>query len=203
MDKERYIKENKEQKLKEIKEKMNYDDEIMKTINYRLIQDYEVPEWVKFSKKDEEEKIEEEDICGKGMRVRHKVNYRVDFDEDFDSDSEEEIKSVRKKRKRDKEVNSNYDNSSVSYSRKKAKNDNSDNDYSNNLSQIDLNDMKSSSNSNGGFNNKVKIQLGDDNIIKIEDESDEDIHNHQSSNMDEEIVSNDHLSNLHHEDSDT
>ena len=203
MDKERYIKENKEQKLKEIKEKMNYDDEIMKTINYRLIQDYEVPEWVKFSKKDEEEKIEEEDICGKGMRVRHKVNYRVDFDEDFDSDSEEEIKSVRKKRKRDKEVNSNYDNSSVSYSRKKAKNDNSDNDYSNNLSQIDLNDMKSSSNSNGGFNNKVNIQLGDDNIIKIEDESDEDIHNHQSSNMDEEIVSNDHLSNLHHEDSDT
>ncbi len=203
MDKERYIKENKEQKLKEIKEKMNYDDEIMKTINYRLIQDYEVPEWVKFSKKDEEEKIEEEDICGKGMRVRHKVNYRVDFDEDFDSDSEEEIKSVRKKRKRDKEVNSNYDNSSVSYSRKKAKNDNSDNDYSNNLSQIDLNDMKSSSNSNGGFNNKVKIQLGDDNIIKIEDESDEGIHNHQSSNMDEEIVSNDHLSNLHHEDSDT
>ena len=63
--------------------------------------------------------------------------------------------------------------------------------------------MKSSSNSNGGFNNKVKIQLGDDNIIKIEDESDEDIHIHQSSNMDEEIVSNDHLSNLHHEDSDT
>lgn len=205
MDKERYIRENKEEKLKEIKEKMNYDDEIMKTINYRLIQEYEVPEWVKFSKKDEEEKIEEEDICGKGMRVRHKVNYRVDFDEDFDSDSEEEIKSIRKKRKRDKEVNSNYDNSSVSYSRKKAKNDNSDNDYSNNLSQIDLNDMKSSSNSNnGGFNNKVKIQLGDDNIIKISDESDEDIHNNnQSSNMDEDIVSNDHLSNLHHEDSDT
>ena len=53
MDKERYIKEKKDERLKEIKKILNLNEEQIKTINYRLLQEFEVPEWVKISKENE------------------------------------------------------------------------------------------------------------------------------------------------------
>ena len=54
MDRKRYIDEAREMKLESIKEKMGYDDKTMKSVNYRLIQEFEVPEWVKCSNVKEE-----------------------------------------------------------------------------------------------------------------------------------------------------
>ena len=213
MDRERYEREKKDEKLREIKERMNLDDEAMKAVNYRLIQDYEVPEWVKISKKDDSDKVEEEDICGKGMRIRHKVNYKVDFDDDFDSESEEEeARSLRKKRKKqgntsdmDNSSEKNY-HSSYSYSRKKQKtelsSENGSHGASSNIpSQLDLNEDGIKSLSNSGIGNKVKIKLGDDedNILKIsaEESDNEDMNNNHNQEEDDEM--NGTLHNIHNE----
>ena len=61
MDQARYIREKKDERLNEIKNKLNLTAEQLKTVNYRLLQEFEVPEWVKISKDKEEdyEKIEE------------------------------------------------------------------------------------------------------------------------------------------------
>ena len=53
MDQERYIKEKKEERLKEIQERLNLTDEQIKNVNYRLLQEYEVPDWVKITKEKE------------------------------------------------------------------------------------------------------------------------------------------------------
>ena len=55
MDKERYLNEKKEERLEEIKNKLNLNEEQLKNINYRLLQEFEVPEWVKISKENEKE----------------------------------------------------------------------------------------------------------------------------------------------------
>ena len=75
IDEERYVKENRAEKIKLIKErkpqKAHLPDE---KINYRLIQEWDVPLWIHNSVADEEE----EDPLGinLGKRVRKEVNYK-------------------------------------------------------------------------------------------------------------------------------
>ena len=127
MDKERYINENKENRMKEIKEKSGLSEEQMKNVNYRLLQDFEIPDWIKISKEDDkEEKIEEVEIGGKEMRVRKHVNYREDFyDQEIDEilDSESDTQSnINKKRKRlEKDELEDSEMGSYSYKGKKKK----------------------------------------------------------------------------------
>lgn len=47
----------KEERLEEIKSKLDLNEEQLKNINYRLLQEYEVPEWVKISKENEKNMI--------------------------------------------------------------------------------------------------------------------------------------------------
>lgn len=69
MDNQRYIEEQKDVRLREIKEK--YGEAQHKHINYRLMQEWEVPDWVKR----EPETIKEEEHGLLGKRERKKVNY--------------------------------------------------------------------------------------------------------------------------------
>ena len=75
-------------------------------INYRLIQEYEVPEWIRQEIPSNDNQIETTvDINGKSMRLKAKVNYNDDVDDDFSyfsSDQEEENKDemLTKKRKK-------------------------------------------------------------------------------------------------------
>ena len=103
MDQERYINEKRDERLKTIKEKLDLNEEQLKTINYRLLQEFEVPEWVKISKENEKEfdKIEEVEIGGKEMRVRKHVNYKDDYDDDFFDDTISDKSILNRKRKKD------------------------------------------------------------------------------------------------------
>eukprot|EP01022_Parablepharisma_sp_SALTPOND_P021984 TRINITY_DN43_c9_g1_i1.p1 TRINITY_DN43_c9_g1~~TRINITY_DN43_c9_g1_i1.p1 ORF type:complete len:1498 (-),score=197.37 TRINITY_DN43_c9_g1_i1:969-5462(-) len=74
MDYKRYINEDREAKIKEIMERLGLSS-FPKNFNYRLMQDYEVPEWV--TQMPTEEK--KETISGK--RMRKKVNYADDITE--------------------------------------------------------------------------------------------------------------------------
>ena len=69
MDRKRYKEENKEVIIKEIMERTQITHQ--KHINYRLIQEYEVPEWVKIKPKI----IKDEEIGNLGKRERKRVNY--------------------------------------------------------------------------------------------------------------------------------
>ena len=190
MDEERYVLENREEKLNEIKTKLNLDNEAIKQVNYRLLQDYEVPDWVKISKEEQYDKIEYEN-GEKNMRIRKQVNYKDDYDDDFNSDSDEDSKSLKKKRKRN-ESSSNYDSSegSNSHRRKFRKDFQSSESLSHNFesqSNIILDDennndenFSGSSGINNNNINKVKISLDNNsgsNIIKIEgdDNSNDDM----------------------------
>lgn len=58
MDRQRYIEENKEEKMKEILSKLDKKANINpNNINYRLMQEWEVPEWVKGKKEDPDQII--------------------------------------------------------------------------------------------------------------------------------------------------
>ena len=74
MDEERYIRENRADRIALIKEKkphkVNLPDE---KINYRLIQDWEVPQWIHASVV-EEEKVDP--LAPLGKRNRKDVNYK-------------------------------------------------------------------------------------------------------------------------------
>ena len=161
MDKERYINENKNEKLLEIKNKLNLNDEQMKNVNYRLLQEYEVPDWVKISKEDEQEysKTEEVEIGGKEMRVRKHVNYKDDYEDGFLDDSSESI--LQKKRKKN---GSEYGNESYDLGGKKRKLGSDSN--SQRISQVDLSESEKKNNISNGhiinLNNKVKIEILDD-----------------------------------------
>ena len=90
MDKERYESEGRDDRIIEILKAhgrdYEEDTEINNKINYRLLQDYEVPEWVKINqpKKDKNSLKMDEFIqeYGKGMRNKSKqINYKDDFDD--------------------------------------------------------------------------------------------------------------------------
>jgi len=71
MDLERYTLEKKDEKLKEIAEKLKLAS-LPQNLNYRLMQEYEVPEWVTHVQ-NEEKKTEEI-----GKRVTKRINYAED-----------------------------------------------------------------------------------------------------------------------------
>jgi len=105
MDQERYINEAKEERIKEIMAKTNISV-LPKNYNYRLMQQYEVPDWVTKLPTEEKKEI----VTGK--RVRKKVCYADDIterqwekciEEGRDPNEEiERIKEMREQRKRRK-----------------------------------------------------------------------------------------------------
>lgn len=91
MDLQRYNLENREGKLKEIGEKLKIPTSQLGKINYRLIQEFEVPDWVKLETKPEEN-INFEGAEG-SRRARKVVSYKEEdyegynyFDDDDSGD---------------------------------------------------------------------------------------------------------------------
>jgi ATP-dependent helicase STH1/SNF2 len=99
MDKERYAKEDKDNKVEEIVRKNGFDMNTTKHFNYRLLQEYEVPEWVIVKTEKEQEMILEE---GKRMRAKQRVNYNLDNLDEFEADDSEF--RTRRGRKRKNEI---------------------------------------------------------------------------------------------------
>lgn len=112
MDQERYILENKEARMREIQ--MFYYDEHQKkglplpnvqNINYRLIQEFEVPEWIKkHSKPEDPDNFIQE--YGARKRRRKEVNYNEELSEgqwlkiiEQGGDPQEEAEKIRSRRK--------------------------------------------------------------------------------------------------------
>ena len=172
MDQERYKREKRDERLQEIKTKLNLNDEQIKNVNYRLLQEYEVPDWVKITKEKEKDidKLDHVEIGGKDMRVRKPVNYREDYDMDFNDASISDEKSfMHKKRKKENSL-SGIDSSEQENSRsnKKKKFGSETNSLRQN-SQVDLYNLGEGSSRNnnvninlGGGGNKVQIHINDD-----------------------------------------
>jgi ATP-dependent helicase STH1/SNF2 len=98
MDLERYEKENKEDRLKEIIKKGHIDTS--KHINYRLLQEHEVPDWVIVKTEKEQEMILEE---GKRMRAKQRVNYNLDSLNEFDENDSDQTKTRCRKKKKEQD----------------------------------------------------------------------------------------------------
>ncbi len=87
MDQERYLLESREARLREIQEywqgehlKKGVAMPNLQNVNYRLIQEFEVPEWIKKNSKPEDpDKFIQE--FGAGKRQRKTVNYSEEFSE--------------------------------------------------------------------------------------------------------------------------
>ena len=77
MDQERYALENKDEQIAEITKKLGGTHQ--KYINYRLMQEFEVPEWVKIKKQDLVEDLTKD--YGAGKRERKQVIYDDDLTE--------------------------------------------------------------------------------------------------------------------------
>ena len=157
--------------LKEIQERLNLTDEQIKNVNYRLLQEYEVPDWVKITKEKEKEaeRVEHVEIGGKEMRVRKHVNYCEDFDADFyDASISEDRSNLQRKRKKDNSLSciDSFEQEN-SRSNKKKKYGSESNSIKQN-SQIDLYNLGEGSSRNnvninlGGQGNKVQININDD-----------------------------------------
>ena len=211
MDQERYKREKKEERLKEIQEKMGLTDEQMKTVNYRLLQEYEVPDWVKLTKEKEKKKkkIDHVEIGGKEMRIRKHVNYCEDYEGDFyDGSMSEDRSNLHRKRKKDNSI-SGMDSFEQENSRshKKKKFGSESNSIRQN-SQVDLANLGDDKNRNvninlGGGGNKVQIHLrddddeddneqGDNNTFKSEDkihlDEDEEEENEGKEDEDKKLI---------------
>jgi ATP-dependent helicase STH1/SNF2 len=166
MDAERYQRENKDQKLREIFPQTSLDHTI-KHINYRLLQDYEVPEWVriKVNEDNEQDRLKE---YGKGMRIKQKVNYKVDIDdykfeklleEDYYNSSNETSSRKTRKRKPVQKIET------INSKKRKINNEDSVNNEficeDSESNSVSVSQNKSSSNKNGRLmaTNKMKIQI--------------------------------------------
>ena len=196
---------------KEIQEKMGLTDEQMKTVNYRLLQEYEVPDWVKLTKEKEKEgeKIDHVEIGGKEMRIRKHVNYCEDYEGDFyDGSMSEDRSNLHRKRKKDNSI-SGMDSFEQENSRshKKKKFGSESNSIRQN-SQVDLANLGDDKNRNvninlGGGGNKVQIHLrddddeddneqGDNNTFKSEDkihlDEDEEEENEGKEDEDKKLI---------------
>ena len=87
MDQERYIQEDKDSRLREIfdywqneQQKKGIPIPNLQNMNYRLIQEFEVPEWIKKNTKPEDpDKFIQE--FGAGKRQRKTVNYSEELSE--------------------------------------------------------------------------------------------------------------------------
>lgn len=159
MDKERYELENREGKIKEIMEKMKFDPENpLLNINYRLTQEYEVPNWIHVETLDHKDGEMKE--YGKGMRSKQRINYRDDIDE-FD---DEENSEINRKRRRAKNVD-------IQTPKKRRIDDESEEDRSSyiNLDDEDYNEVsRSTSFKKMKFSNtKMRINLNSNSNLKI------------------------------------
>jgi hypothetical protein len=76
MDQERYIRENRDARLREIHE--HNPQANLANVNYRLMQEWEVPEWIKAKPEDPNKIIDE---FGLGKRQRKQVNYNDEIPE--------------------------------------------------------------------------------------------------------------------------
>ena len=188
MDQERYINEKKDERLNEIKNKLNLNEEQLKTINYRLLQEFEVPEWVKISKDNEKdyEKIEEVEIGGKEMRVRKHVNYKDDYDDndDFLEDSISDRSNLNRKRKKENSLSAMDSFEMENRSNKKKKfGIGSDSNSVRQSSQVDLSNFGDDK----SRNNNVNINLGNNKVqIKLNDDDDDEQDNYEKINLDED-----------------
>ncbi len=185
MDEERYVNEKREERLNEIKEKLNLNEEQLKSVNYRLLQEFEVPDWVKISKENEKEydKIEEVEIGGKEMRVRKHVNYKDDYDDDFFDDTISEKSNLNKKRKKDISE-SGIDSYDIENQSNKKKKYGSETNSMRQSSQVDL----SNYGDERSRNNNVNINLGSNKVqIKINDDDDDDEEQDNTFKSDEKI----------------
>jgi ATP-dependent helicase STH1/SNF2 len=98
MDQERYESERKEERINEILKKGHIDVNVTKHFNYRLMQEYEVPEWVIIKTEKEQEMVLEE---GKRMRAKQRVNYNIDHLDEFDEDDSDMGKVKTRKGKQE------------------------------------------------------------------------------------------------------
>lgn len=78
MDQERYEREGQEERIKHVQKNLNLD-RFPSSFNYRLIQDFEVPEWIQQSAK--EQVPEELGEFGLGKRKRAEVTYKEELSE--------------------------------------------------------------------------------------------------------------------------
>ena len=80
MDAERYVRENRDERIKLIKSKKHTKANIAdEKINYRLVKTWEVPQWIQDSVADEAENPMQE--YGLGKRKRNEVNYKDELSE--------------------------------------------------------------------------------------------------------------------------
>lgn len=154
MDKERYELEKKDEKLQEIASKLKFDPENPpKNINYRLLQEYEVPNWIHVEIIDNKESDMKE--YGKGMRSRQRINYR-DENDDFQEDPNDEDDGSELKRKRKRNMEN--------ITKKKKTDNDSENDKSSyiNIDDEEYNDYSKSfsgKNNNKTSGTKMRIKL--------------------------------------------
>lgn len=88
IDQDRYVVENRDRRIKEIYDYMARDHAKRGLpmpqnfspahVNYRLLQDWEVPEWIRTKPEDPNKFIQE---FGAGKRTRKQVNYNEEFSE--------------------------------------------------------------------------------------------------------------------------
>jgi SNF2 family DNA or RNA helicase len=96
MDLERYEKENKEDKERDLLDRYGEDPDTTKQMNYRLVQEHEVPEWIAIKPPKEEEVV-----LGDGKRMRKKD--KVDYFEKNNVDDDSSQTSKKRKRKPESE----------------------------------------------------------------------------------------------------
>lgn len=74
IDQDRYKEERKDERIEEIRRRYEKEGKQfnMNNVNYRLLQDWEVPEWIKVKPDDPNKLVEE---FGMGKRQRKQINY--------------------------------------------------------------------------------------------------------------------------------
>lgn len=158
MDKERYIAEGRDKKIKEIISKGKIEEnKSLEDLNYRLIQEYEVPSWINVESFKEKEKIEEN--YGKGMRKKANINYKDEVDEDeFAEEGSDDNQSGKISKTKNEET----------LLSKKRRNDVDDSKSSDaNFDEEDFNDYSNSVIYKNGKarNMKMRINLNSDSVL--------------------------------------
>ena len=103
IDQERYIVEGRDARVQEIIDRVPEKRYVNPAnINYRLLQDWEVPDWIRTTKP-EDPSLQQE--LGLGKRKRNQVNYNDEISEgqwlkiiDQGGDPNEEVEKIRKRR---------------------------------------------------------------------------------------------------------
>lgn len=178
IDKERYEIENRDDKIKDYLSRIDMEENLnWKTMNYRLMKDHEVPDWIRLKKIDDKEVMMKE--YGKGMRIKPKVTYKDDFDDNqleqifYDDERDEDGKKKRSRKSlKVYEVNNWYKRKKFSSSNEKSEKSNKLEDDSSNKANFITsgnNNRKIMINTelmtNNIFNNSIDKELDDDNYL--------------------------------------